>query len=30
MRTGRIDKVVHLPPPNVFAREEMFGLHPQN
>jgi transitional endoplasmic reticulum ATPase len=27
MRTGRMDKVVYLGPPDVFAREEMLRLH---
>lgn len=27
LRTGRMDKVVYLSPPDVFAREEMFRLH---
>jgi transitional endoplasmic reticulum ATPase len=27
LRTGRIDKVVYLGPPDVFAREEMLRLH---
>ena len=27
MRTGRIDKVVYLSPPDVFAREEMLRLY---
>jgi SpoVK/Ycf46/Vps4 family AAA+-type ATPase len=26
MRTGRIDKVVYLSPPDVFARQEMLRL----
>lgn len=27
LRTGRMDKVVYLPPPDLQAREEMFQLH---
>jgi transitional endoplasmic reticulum ATPase len=30
MRTGRIDKVVYLSPPDVFARQEMLRLHLRN
>ena len=30
MRTGRIDKVVYLSPPDVFAREEMLRLYLRN
>ena len=30
MRTGRIDKVVYLSPPDVFARQEMLRLYLRN
>ena len=30
MRTGRIDKVVYLSPPDIFAREEMLRLYLRN